>query len=84
MGYRVMTNNQKGLDFERKCYNKLKEIGFSDLQLTRNTDNGADIVGRIMGKYMLFSARIMERDTGTDVCKRQLLRDGYIGLIGVL
>ena len=42
------------------------------------------LLGRIMGKYMLFSARIMERDKGTDVCKRQLLRDGYIGLIGVL
>ena len=41
-----MTNNQKGLDFERICYNKLIEIGFLDLRFTKNTDNGADIVGR--------------------------------------
>ena len=52
-----MTNNQKGLDFERKCYNKLKEIGFSDLQLTRNTDNGADIVGAYNGQIYAFQCK---------------------------
>ena len=57
MGYRVMTNNQKGLDFERKCYKKLKEIGFSDLQLTRNTDNGADIVGAYNGQIYAFQCK---------------------------
>lgn len=40
-----MTNNQKGIEFEKSCYKKLEEIGFSDLQLTNNTDNGADIIG---------------------------------------
>ena len=57
MGYRVMTNNQKGLEFERKCYKKLKEIGFSDLQLTRNTDNGADIVGAYNGQIYAFQCK---------------------------
>ena len=49
-----MTNNQKGLDFERKCYNKLEEIGFLDLRLTRNTDNGADIIGVYNGQTYVF------------------------------
>lgn len=52
-----MTNNQKGLDFERKCYNKLIEIGFLDLRLTKNTDNGADIVGTYNGLTYVFQCK---------------------------
>lgn len=52
-----MTNNQKGLDFERKCYNKLIEIGFSDLGLTKNNDNGADIVGTYNGLTYVFQCK---------------------------
>lgn len=40
-----MTNNEKGIEFENRCIVKLKELGFSDLKLTSNTDNGADIIG---------------------------------------
>ena len=52
-----MTNNQKGLDFERKCYNKLVEIGFLDLRLTKSTDNGADIVGTYNGLTYVFQCK---------------------------
>lgn len=57
MGGELMTNNQKGLDFERMCYNKLIEIGFLDLRLTKNTDNGADIVGTYNGLTYIFQCK---------------------------
>ncbi len=37
-------NLQKGLDFEKKCVDKLKQLGFTDVSLTKWTDYGADIV----------------------------------------
>lgn len=40
-----MTNQEKGIEFEKECYKKLKDLGFSDLSLTKATDNGADILG---------------------------------------
>ncbi len=52
-----MTNNQKGLDFERKCYNKLIEVGFSNLRRTKNTDNGADIIGTYNGLTYVFQCK---------------------------
>lgn len=63
-----MTNNQKGLDFEKKCYNRLIEIGFLDLRLTKNTDNGADIVGIYNGITYVFQ------------CKNHIKRHGNKGV----
>ena len=40
-----MTNQEKGIAFEIKCYEKLVNLGFSDLAFTKATDNGADIIG---------------------------------------
>lgn len=64
MGNVVMTNNQKGLDFERKCYNKLEQIGFLDLRLTRNTDNGADIIGVYNGQTYVFQCKDQAKKQG--------------------
>ncbi len=52
-----MTNNEKGLSFERKCFEKLSEIGFSDLRFTKNTDNGADIIGVYKGTIYVFQCK---------------------------
>ena len=38
------SNLQKGLDFEKKCEDKLKQLGFTNVALTKWTDYGADIV----------------------------------------
>jgi hypothetical protein len=37
-------NVKKGLDFEKKCVDKLKELDFENVSLTKYTDYGADIV----------------------------------------
>ena len=49
-----MTNQEKGLDFEKRCFSKLVDLNFSNLTLTKNTDNGADIIGTLNGtKYVI-------------------------------
>lgn len=52
-----MNNNEKGLMFEQKCFKKLKELGFTDLSLTKNTDNGADIRGSYKGTVYVFQCK---------------------------
>jgi len=60
----VETNNQKGLDFEKKCLEKLEEIGFSELSYTSNTDNGADILGKYKGLKFVFQCKAHQKKQG--------------------
>lgn len=59
-----MTNNKKGFGFEKKCFDKLIEIGFLDLQLTKNNDNGADIIGTYNGLRYIFQCKNHTRKQG--------------------
>lgn len=59
-----MTNRDKGLEFEKQCYAKLADLNFTDLQLTPNTDNGADIVGTLNGTRYVFQCKNHKRTQG--------------------
>ncbi|MBQ7004362.1 MAG: restriction endonuclease [Oscillospiraceae bacterium] len=52
-----MTNQEKGLDFEKQCFSKLTDLGFTDLSLTKSTDNGADIIGTFNGTKYVFQCK---------------------------
>ena len=52
-----MTNHEKGLGFEKQCFSKLVELNFLDLSLTKNTDNGADIIGILNGTKYVFQCK---------------------------
>lgn len=52
-----MTNHEKGLEFEKQCFLKLTELNFLDLSLTKNTDNGADIIGILNGTKYVFQCK---------------------------
>lgn len=67
-----MTSNKKGLDFEKKCFDKLVEIGFSALSLTKNTDNGADIVGTYNGLIYVFQCKNHEKKQGNK-CVQEII-----------
>lgn len=67
-----MTNNEKGLAFEKKCLDKLAEIGFSDLRLTNNTDNGADIIGSYRSTVYVFQCKDQIKKQGNK-CVQEVL-----------
>lgn len=52
-----MTNHQKGIEFEKECYQKLESLGFKDLSFTKNTDNGADIIGTFNKTKYVFQCK---------------------------
>lgn len=58
------TNNQKGIEFEKRCYKKLEELGFSKLSYTPNTDNGADIIGTYNGLKYVFQCKNHKKKQG--------------------
>ena len=59
-----MTNREKGLEFEKQCLIKLVELNFLDLSLTKNTDNGADIIGVLNGSKYVFQCKNHKRSQG--------------------
>lgn len=59
-----MTNQEKGLEFEKQCFMKLVDLGFSDLSLTKNTDNGADIIGTLNGTKYVFQCKNHKKPQG--------------------
>ena len=60
----TMTNQEKGLEFEKQCYKKLEELHFCDLYLTKNTDNGADIIGTLNGTKYVFQCKNHKKKQG--------------------
>ena len=61
-----MTNREKGLEFEKQCLIKLVELNFLDLSLTKNTDNGADIIGVLNGSKYVFQCKNHKRSQEGD------------------
>lgn len=59
-----MTRQEKGLAFEKQCFSKLDDLGFIDLSLTKNTDNGADIIGTHNGTKYVFQCKNHEKSQG--------------------
>ena len=59
-----MTNQEKGLDFEKRCFSKLVDLDFVDLSLTKNTDNGADIIGTLNGTKYVFQCKNQKKPQG--------------------
>ena len=59
-----MTNQEKGLDFEKRCFSKLVDLNFGDLSLTKNTDNGADIIGTLNGTKYVFQCKNHKKPQG--------------------
>lgn len=59
-----MTNQEKGLEFEKQCYRKLEELNFKELYLTKNTDNGADIIGTHNGTKYVFQCKSHKKKQG--------------------
>ena len=59
-----MTNQEKGLEFEKRCFSKLVDLNFTDLSLTRNTDNGADIIGTLNGTKYVFQCKNHKKSQG--------------------
>ncbi len=60
----VVTNQEKGLEFEKRCFSKLVDLNFTDLSLTRNTDNGADIIGTLNGTRYVFQCKNHKKPQG--------------------
>ena len=60
----VVTNQEKGLEFEKQCFSKLVDLNFTDLSLTRNTDNGADIIGTLNGTKYVFQCKNHKKSQG--------------------
>ena len=60
----LVTNQEKGLDFEKKCFSKLVDLDFTDLSLTKNTDNGADIIGTLNGTKYVFQCKNHSKPQG--------------------
>ena len=60
----VVTNQEKGLEFEKQCFSKLVDLNFTDLFLTRNTDNGADIIGTLNGTKYVFQCKNHKKSQG--------------------
>lgn len=70
-------NVKKGLDFEKKCLEKLKELGFADVKLTNHTDYGADIVA-IDGKIKyIFQCKFVKRNQGVKSVQEILTAKHY-------
>jgi len=67
-----MTNREKGLDFENQCFSKLEELGFTDLSLTKNTDNGADIIGCLNGTRYVFQCKNCQDSQGNS-CVQEVI-----------
>lgn len=59
-----MSNREKGLAFEKQCFSKLEDLGFTDLSLTKNTDNGADIIGCLNGTRYIFQCKNCQDSQG--------------------
>lgn len=59
-----MTNREKGLEFEKQCFSKLVNLNFADLSLTKNTDNGADIIGTLNGTRYVFQCKNHKKPQG--------------------
>lgn len=67
-----MTNQEKGLDFEKQCYRKLEELNFKGLYLTKNTDNGADIIGTYNGTKYVFQCKNHKKKQG-NACVQEVV-----------
>lgn len=59
-----MTNQEKGLTFEKQCLAKLVNLDFENLSLTKNTDNGADIIGTLNGTKYVFQCKNHNKPQG--------------------
>ena len=59
-----MTNRDKGLEFEIQCFSKLVDLNFTDLSLTKNTDNGADIIGTLNSTRYVFQCKNHKKPQG--------------------
>lgn len=59
-----MTNQEKGYNFEKQCFSKLVDLNFTDLSLTKNTDNGADIIGTLNGTKYVFQCKNHNKPQG--------------------
>ncbi len=57
-------NLQKGLDFEKRCEDKLKQLGFTGVSLTKWTDFGADIVAMDGGIKYIFQCKSVKSKQG--------------------
>lgn len=52
------------MDFEKKYFLKLVDLKFTDLSLTKNTDNGADIIGTLNGTKYVFRCKNHSKPQG--------------------
>lgn len=59
-----MTDQEKGLEFEKQCFSKLEDLKFTDLSLTPITDNGADIIGTLNGTKYVFQCKKHKNSQG--------------------
>lgn len=57
-------NLKKGLDFEKKCEDKLKQLGFTDVSLTKWTDYGADVVANDRHIKYIFQCKNVKSKQG--------------------
>jgi HJR/Mrr/RecB family endonuclease len=53
----MVKNNEKGLNFEIACENKLAKLGFVEIYRTKNTDNGADIIATLGSTKYVFQCK---------------------------
>lgn len=68
----VITNQEKGLEFEKRCFMKLVDLGFSDLSLTKHIDNGADIIGTLNGTRYVFQCKNHKKSQGNG-CVQEII-----------
>lgn len=59
-----MTTQEKGLELEKRCYEKLVELQFQKLLFTKVTDNGADIIGTYNGTKYVFQCKNHKKTQG--------------------
>jgi hypothetical protein len=57
-------NVKKGLDFEKKCVDKLKKLDFANVSLTKYTDYGADIVATDSNIKYIFQCKNVKNKQG--------------------
>ena len=67
-----MNNIEKGKQFELACKAKLEELGFENLLLTNNTDNGADIIGTLGNTKYVFQCKNHLKNQGNK-CVQEII-----------
>lgn len=59
-----ITNQEKGLEFEKQCFSKLLDLNFINLTLTKKSDNGADIIGTLNETRYVFQCKNHNKPQG--------------------